>query len=756
MFELPVLNQNSTPPTSRSGRKARFLIEGMHCAGCVGRAETGLRAVPGVLDAQVNLANREAQVTLSEDAPEPNWTSVLAPLGYQFRPLPDATTPPESPPSPIPWIISLSFSALVMWLCTGGGHWPGAHRLAAGLSAFVVFGFGREFYRIAWTRWQQRTSDMNTLIALGSGVAYIAGLVELGLHGAGHAVSTSAMPFDAAAMIVSFVLLGRWLEARARQRASRAIDELGGLIPQEAVLLRRDNTEVIVPLAQVCVADRLLVRPGSRLPVDGRIESGRADLDESLLTGESLPVSRGPGDSVLGGSLCHGGSLVVQAEQVGDATTLGQIIGLVRDAQGTKAPIARLADRIARVFVPSILGLALTTSIAWLILATGPDRFARTVQATVNVLVIACPCALGLATPVAVVVAMGRAAREGLLIRDGEALETLGKVSRVAFDKTGTLTIGQPHVIAWEGLDQNSETALSAARAVAQLSEHPLSGAIVTWIDTASGAPAAPLPVSDFQSIPGQGIHGTVAGQNIRLERDPLATPDQPGTRTALFIDNQRIGSFVLQDQLRPEAAGVIAALRTLGIQTALLTGDRKAVAQQVAREVTIDDPRAELHPGDKGSILRDWQSHGEVVAMVGDGINDAPALAIANVGMALGSGTAVAMATADVTVLSGSLRGVVDAILLSRQTLHVIRQNLGFAIGYNLVGIPLAAGLLYPWTGWLLPSWFAAAAMSSSSVCVVLNSLRLGRRPDQRQTDAKNSVSRPLKSSLYDNRTGK
>lgn len=731
MFELPILNQTSPPPESHSGRKARFLIEGMHCAGCVGRAEAGLRAAPGVLDAQVNLANREAQVTLSKDAPDPNWTSVLSSLGYQFRPLPDATTPAEPPPSPIPWIISLSLSALVMWLCTGGGHRPGAHLLAAGLSAFVVFGFGREFYRIAWARWQQRTSDMNTLIALGSGVAYSAGLIELGMHNAGHTASTSAMPFDAAAMIVSFVLLGRWLEARARQHASRAIDELGGLIPQEAVRLREDNTEDIVPVAQVCVADRLLVRPGSRLPVDGRIESGRADLDESLLTGESLPVSHGPGDSVLGGSLCHGGSLVIRAEQVGDATTLGQIIGLVRDAQGTKAPIARLADRIARVFVPSILGLALTTSFAWLLLATGPDRFAQAVQATVNVLVIACPCALGLATPVAVVVAMGRAAREGLLIRDGEALETLGKVSRVAFDKTGTLTIGQPRVMAWEGPNQNNETALSAARAVAQLSEHPLSGAIVTWIDTTNGAPAIPLAVRDFQSIPGQGIQGIVAGQTFRLERDPLATTDQPGTRTALFIDNQRLGCFVLQDQLRPEAVGVIAALRVLGMRTALLTGDRIAVAQQVAREVAIDDPRAELRPGDKGSILRDWQSHGEVVAMVGDGINDAPALAIADVGLALGSGTAVAMATADVTVLSGSLRGVVDAILLSRQTLHVIRQNLGFAIGYNLVGIPLAAGLFYPWTGWLLPSWFAAAAMSSSSVCVVLNSLRLGRRWD-------------------------
>ena len=728
MYELPVLNSPSPEPELPplpAGKSTRFVVEGMHCASCVSRVEAGLRLIPGVVDARVNLATREATVITSSGTASPEWGPVLEGIGYRYLPIDTATSRvARAPASPLPWISCAVLSVLVMLLCMTSWRFAGGRAVLLASSAAVVFGFGRGFFSGAWARLRQRSSDMNTLIALGSGIAFLAGTWDM-FAGHGH---HAGMHLDAAVMIITFVLLGRWLEDRARGQASAAIDELLQLAPQAAVVVRAGQ-EQIVPLSEVRLGDVVLLRPGSRVPVDGTILTGQADFEESMLTGESMPVPKGVGDSVWAGTLCHGGSVQFTTERVGDATTLQKIVGLVRDAQGTKAPIAKLADRVASVFVPVILAIAAVTAIAWLALGPADTRIELAIQAAVSVLVIACPCALGLATPTAVMVAMGQAAKQGLLIRDGAALETLGKLTRIAFDKTGTLTQGQPRVSALsvEGTLTPRE-ALGVADALARLSEHPLSRAI-TEFAARQGAVPQPLPLQDFRSLPGRGLSAMIGNRRIELAREEsTASPSLPVTRTSLLVDGVTQARFDFIDALRPSAIEAISALHQMGIKTVLLTGDRDDVARAVADQIGIDQVEARLLPEQKLQFLRTAQQSGALVGMVGDGINDAPALAQADIGFALGSGTDIAISAADVTVMHGDLLGVARAVALSRATLRTIRQNLGFAFGYNLLGVPLAAGVLYPWTGWLLPPLFAAAAMSLSSVSVVLNSLRLRR----------------------------
>ncbi len=728
MYELPILNSPTpepVPPLLPAGKSTRFLVEGMHCAACVSRIEAGLREVPGVVAARVNLATREATVITASGEPAPDWGPVLAGIGYRYVGLDDAALlAVRAPASPRAWISSAAVSLLVMLLCMTSWRFPGWRVVLVASSAAVVFGLGRGFFVGAFVRLRQFSSDMNTLIALGSGIAFFAGTWELM---AGHG-QHSSMHFDAAVMIITFVLLGRWLEDRARGQASAAIDELIQLAPHEAVVIREEK-EQAVPLSEVRLGDVVLLRPGSRVPVDGVILSGRADFEESMLTGEAMPVPKGIGDSVSAGTLCHGGSVTLTTERVGDATTLQKIVGLVRDAQGTKAPIAKLADQVAAIFVPIILGIAAVTALAWLGLGPFDKRVELAIQAAVSVLVIACPCALGLATPTAVMVAIGQAAKNGLLIRDGAALETLGKLTMIAFDKTGTLTQGQPRVSAMsvEG-SLNHKEALGVAAALARLSEHPLSRAITEFASRQKTVPQ-PLPLEDFRSIPGRGVSAIIGRRKVELAREESAGGSPPVTRTALFVDGVPQARFDFIDTLRPSARSTILALHERGLKTVLLTGDRADVARAVAEQVGIDQVETRLRPEQKLDHLRDAQRAGALVGMVGDGINDAPALAQADIGFALGSGTDIAISAADVTIMHGDLRGVVRAVDLSRATLRTIRQNLGFAFGYNLMGVPLAAGILYPWTGWLLPPLFAAAAMSLSSVSVVLNSLRLRRK---------------------------
>ncbi len=734
MYELPVLNSPTpTPapvlPPLPTGTRMRFRVEGMHCASCVSRVEAGLRQVPGVVDARVNLATREATVITASAASEPDWGPVLEGIGYRYLPIDDAASPVAQPPaSPLPWIVGAGLSVIVMLLCMTSWRFPGWQGVLVASSAVVVFGLGRGFFVGAFARLRQRSSDMNTLIALGSGMAFLAGTWDMI---AGHG-QHAGMHFDAAVMIVTFVLLGRWLEDRARGQASAAIDGLLQLAPHEAVVIR-EGQEQTVAISEVRPGDEVLLRPGSRVPVDGTILSGQADFEESMLTGESMPVPKGIGDSVSAGTLCHGGSVTLTAQRVGDATTLQKIVGLVRDAQGTKAPIAKLADRVASIFVPVILGIAAITALAWLVLGPANTRIEMAIQAAVSVLVISCPCALGLATPTAVMVAMGQAAKHGLLIRDGAALESLGKLTMIAFDKTGTLTQGQPRVSAMsvDGALTPRE-ALGVAAALARLSEHPLARAI-TEFAASQGTVPQPLPLKEFRSLPGRGLSAIIGDRRIELAREESSdslTP--PVTRTALLVDGVTQARFDFIDALRPSAQLGIQALHNMGLKTVLLTGDRAEVARAVAAQIGIDQVEARLLPEQKLDHLREAQRAGKLVGMVGDGINDAPALAQADIGFALGSGTDIAISAADVTVMHGDLLGVARAIELSRATLRTIRQNLGFAFGYNLLGVPLAAGVLYPWTGWLLPPLFAAAAMSLSSVSVVLNSLRLLRHNAQ------------------------
>ena len=724
MQELPAsLAHNSDPRSDSAGPSVRFLVDGMHCASCVSRVEAGLRGVRGVTDARVNLATREATVVLAHSVAHPNWEAVLDSLGYRYRAIVDMESAGSiAPASPWPWVICAGLSALVMVLCMSNWTVPGSSGVLLGASAAVVFGFGRAFFVGAAKRLWQRSMDMDTLISLGSGIAFLAGTWELLFGHAHHA----GMHLDAAVMIVTFVLLGRWLEERARGKASNAIQQLIRLAPQEATVLRQ-GVEQTIPISDMKIGDLVLLRAGSRVPVDGQIQSGRADFDESMLTGESLPVSRGVGDPVAAGTLCHGGSVTVVAQRVGDATTLRQIVGLVRDAQGTKAPIARLADRIASIFVPTILAISAVTAIAWLALGPADLRVQMAIQAAVSVLVIACPCALGLATPTAVMVAMGQAAKNGLLIRDGAALEKLGSLTTIAFDKTGTLTEGHPRVTLVESLDADTPLAQSLAWAtsLARLSEHPLSKAIVDYFVELPERQRL-VPVEEFRNQTGRGVTGKIAGKDVDLVREDDSSNSLSQTSSCLRIAGKPVARFLFEDTVRTSAREAIARLIQLRIRTWLLTGDREKVAENVAHDVGIKHVVARLLPAQKLDHLREWQQRGEQVGMVGDGINDAPALAQADIGFALASGTDIAISAADVTVMHGDLTGVVRAVELSRETMHIIRQNLGFAFGYNLLGIPLAAGILYPWTGWLLPPMFAAAAMSMSSVSVVTNSLRL------------------------------
>jgi Cu+-exporting ATPase len=548
--------------------------------------------------------------------------------------------------------------------------------------------------------------------------------------------------FEAAAVITTLVLLGQVLELRARQRTSGAIRALLNLAPQQAHRITADGSEIDVPLNEVHPGDRLRVRPGERIPVDGTILEGVSTVDESMVTGESMPVDKSAGDKVIGGTLNASGSFVMQAERVGSETMLAQIVKLVSEAQRSRAPMQRLADQVAAYFVPAVVATAVLAFLGWMLLGQEP-RFARALVAAVSVLIIACPCALGLATPMSIMVAVGRGAHAGVLVRNAEALETLAKVNTVVVDKTGTLTEGKPHVAhinVFAGTGLSEDTLLSLAASLESPSEHPLARAIV------SAAREKQLPLStptDFRVTPGSGVEGVVSGKGIlvgtaRFLRDqgielsaeqqaPNLRQNVPAmTPVYVTIDGRPAAAILLSDQIKPTTPEAIRELRADGIRFVLLTGDRRAVAAMVAGELGIDEVEAEVQPHQKAEIVKRLRNQGRIVAMAGDGINDAPALAAADVGVAMGTGTDVAIESAGIVLVKGDLRGIVRARRLSRATIKNIRQNLAFAFLYNTLGIPVAAGLLYPIFGLLLSPMLASAAMSFSSVSVIANALRL------------------------------
>ena len=723
-------------------------IGGMTCAACATRVEKSLRKVDGVADAGVNLATEVANVRIAPGAVRVSeLIAAVEAAGYEARVHSDAAS--GAAPMPVRadrgglWVagaalLSLPLAAPMLLAPFGiDAMLPGWWQLL--LAAPVQFVFGARFYRDGWKAARALSGNMDLLVAIGTSAAFGLSLYFLLAHGDGH---EAHYYFEASAVVVTLVLFGKWLEARAKRRTVDAIRALQALRPETA-RVAVGAREIELPIAQVSVGDEVLVRPGERIPVDGEIVDGLTHVDESMLTGESRPVSRRPGDRVAGGSINGEGLLRIRTAAVGTETVLARIIRLVEDAQAAKAPIQRLVDRVSAVFVPVVLGIGLVTLLGW---GLGAGDWARAVLNAVSVLVIACPCALGLATPTAIMAGTGVAARHGILIKDAQALELAHAVRAVAFDKTGTLTVGQPGLLAAEpaaGVDGGALLALSAA--IQRGSEHPLAKAVQRAYEAAPGG-AVPLPeVSGIRAVAGRGVSATLRqdGADVEVflgseawmaergvdvaELAGSARAQESEGRTVSFVATQQLsrpprvlGLLAFGDAVKPGAAAAVATLRRLGVRTVLLTGDNAGAAAAVARGIGLDEVRAQVLPEQKAEAIRSLRAQ-QVVAMVGDGVNDAPALAAADVGIAMGTGTDVAMHTAAITLMRGDPGLVPAAIDISRRTYAKIRQNLFWAFVYNVVGIPLAA------LGYLSPV-IAGAAMALSSVSVVTNALTLRR----------------------------
>jgi P-type Cu+ transporter len=756
----------STPSVTQPAVEVALPIEGMTCASCVNRIERFLRKTPGVQDANVNLATELATIVYLPDVAAPaDLVGAVEAAGYEIRSRPtaaddgspatvadertadDVLRARESRLLLIQSVASIAVALGIMALMaapTALATMEQRNLIALLPATFIQAWAGRRFYRSAWRAARHGTSNMDTLVAIGTSAAWAYSTVltlapslvmEAGLEPATY--------FDSAAIIIGLVLLGRWIEARAKGRTTGAIRRLAALRPTSARIVR-DGDETDVALESVVVGDLLRVRPGDKVPVDGIIVDGSSAIDESLLTGEPIPAAKGVGDEVIGATINTTGSFVMRATRVGRDTALARIVELVERAQGSKAPIARLADRIAEVFVPVVLVIAAGTFLAWLVVGPEP-RLTHALVAAIAVLVIACPCAMGLATPTAIMVGTGRGAEVGILIRGGEALEMAHKVDAVVLDKTGTLTLGRPvvdDIVAAPGFEVRE--ILDLAASAEKGSEHPLAAAIIA---RAHQDELGYRRIDGFATAVGGGVGATVVGDGRRdvlvgsarwlLERGvdlaPLAEASAGASadgRTVAFVvvDGTPAGLIAITDPVRDDAPAGVAALARDGIETWLATGDGSATAQAVGRAVGIAPERilADARPADKTDLIERLQGQGRTVAMVGDGLNDAPALAQADLGVAIGTGADVAIEASDVTLVGGDTRAIAGAIELSRSTMTVIRQNLFWAFAYNVLLIPVAMGALYPTFGITLSPAIAAGAMAFSSVAVVLNSLRL------------------------------
>jgi Cu+-exporting ATPase len=730
-------------------------VTGMSCASCAANVERALKRIAGVRAANVNLATSRATVTFDPRRVDAGrLVQAVRDAGYD---VPDPAGGPETRGGEASRADE-EFRTLKTSVIWGGAlalavflgsmrHWfpwvPGVLQNSYVLWALatpVQFVLGRRFYKGAWSALRHRSADMNTLVAVGTTAAYLFSAVATAVPGLLRSAAVEPQVyFDTSAVIIVLILFGRMLEARAKDRTSDAIRKLMSLCPRTARVLDAAG-EREVPVEDVRVGDVLVVRPGEQIPVDGTVLEGRSSIDESMITGESLPVDKGPGDAVIGATLNKWGSFRFHAARVGEDTALAKIIRLVQEAQGTKAPIQRLADVIAGYFVPVVIGIAVLTFVVWSVFGP-PPKLVFALLNFVAVLIIACPCALGLATPTAIMVGTGKGAERGILIKSGESLETVHRVDTVVFDKTGTLTTGRPETTDLIPAAETSDRLLFFAASAEMGSEHPLGQAVVR------GALARGIGVEhpgDFRALEGLGVEAVVKGARVivgnrklveeaGIDVSPLVARAESlageGKTTAFVgVDGRLAGLIALADTLKPSARPAVEKLRGMGLAVIMLTGDNRRTAGAVAAAAGIDDVIPEVLPGDKAEVVRKLQAEGKRVAMVGDGINDAPALAQADVGMAIGTGADVAMASADITLMTGDLAAVVSAFELSRRTIRTIKQNLFWAFVYNVVGIPVAAGVLYPVFGLLLNPMIASAAMAMSSVSVVSNSLRLRR----------------------------
>ena len=737
------------PPGAAGPSRLRLDVTGMTCAACSSRIQRVLEHTAGVSSANVNLMTNTAAVEFDPTVTGAGQLiTAVEKAGYGAR-VPVAShehhhAATHDHASGIkPWI-PLAIFAVAMFISMHlDGPSASILRWALlGLTLPVVLIHGRHFYVRAWAAAKHRAADMNTLIALGTGAALLFSIATTVAAPwfEGHGIAP-VVYYEAVIGIIALIVTGQWLEERAKGRASAALDRLLSLRPQTVRVVRTGGDEEL-PISSLMTGDEFRVRPGESIAADGTIVDGQGSIDESMLTGEPLPIERRTGDEVVGGTVNRTGALRVRATRIGADSVLARIIRLVREAQETRAPIQRLADRVAGIFVPVVVLIALAAAAAWYF--AGPEpRLLNALVAAVTVLIIACPCAMGLAVPTAVMVGTGRGAELGILVRGGEAIERGEKIDLVLLDKTGTVTEGRPRTTTVEltrGSPVDRDTLIVLTAAVEQASEHPLADAVLSAVPVGSTLPQ----VSGLDIVVGRGIGGTVAGRRIAIgnaafmhangvattELDAVASEHAALAATPVFValDGALAGMLAITDPVRATSAEAIRALRERGLQTVLLTGDRRDTADAVARQVGIDVVEAQVSPDRKLDVVRKYQEQGHRVAMVGDGLNDAPALAQADLGIAMGGGTDVALETASVTLLRNDLRGVGDALALVKQTMRIIRQNLGWAFIYNIICIPVAAGVLYPFFGVRLTPTMAAAAMALSSVSVVANSLRLKR----------------------------